>query len=225
MLSWNVLTFKSQGQISRSKHVTSYMFPIISIAILILSVIIHEVSHGYMADRLGDPTPRLQGRLTLNPLKHLDPVGSFVVPLLTSLAGFTFGWAKPVEYNPYNIRNKRAGEFLIALAGPFSNIAVALIFSLIMRAVVANSGVTPFVEVSAYIVLINLVLAVFNLIPLPPLDGSKLLFSVLPSQYGRLRMTLETYGPIFILIVVFVLWKAISPIVPVIFKLFTGIAL
>ncbi|MES2215694.1 MAG: site-2 protease family protein [Patescibacteria group bacterium] len=202
------------------------MFTIISIIILILSVVVHEVSHGYAADWLGDPTPRLQGRLTLNPLKHLDPVGSFIVPLITSLAGFTFGWAKPVEYNPYNIKNKRQGELLIALAGPLSNILIAAIFSLIIRGVVGSAGVVgSFIEISAYVVLINLVLAIFNLIPLPPLDGSKILFSILPNQYGQTRMFLERYSSIFILVVVFFLWKIISPVVPIVFKVFTGIAL
>jgi Zn-dependent protease len=176
-----------------------------------------------MADKLGDPTPRLQGRLTLNPLKHLDPIGSFIVPLITTFAGFTFGWAKPVEYNPYNLKNKRKGEFLIALAGPASNIAIALIFGTIIRFVGQDMGtLTPFLEMSSYIVIINIVLAVFNLIPIPPLDGSKLLFSFLPNQYGKFRNTMEMYAPIFIIVVVFFVWKLISPIVPHIFKLITG---
>lgn len=200
------------------------MLTIIPIAILILSVIIHEVSHGFMADYLGDPTARLQGRLTLNPLKHIDPIGSIVVPLLTSLAGFTFGWAKPVPYNPYNLKNKRSGEFLIALAGPASNLAVALVFGLIIR--FTQQGImTPFIQICASIVVINTVLAVFNLIPIPPLDGSKLVFALLPNQYGRTRALLETYSPILILVAVFFLWQLISPIIWPIFKVFTGISI
>ncbi len=200
------------------------MFTILSIAILIISVIIHEVSHGYVADLLGDPTARLQGRLTMNPLKHIDPVGSIVVPLITSLAGFTFGWAKPVPYNPYNLKNKRQGEFLIALAGPLSNLLIALIFGTIIRfASVGMTTLTPFLEVTAYIVIINIVLAIFNLIPLPPLDGSKLLFSILPNQYGRTRIVMEQNAPIFIVIVIFVLWKFISPVIPWIFRVLSGI--
>jgi len=199
---------------------------ILSIVILILSVILHEVSHGYMADWLGDPTARLKGRLTLNPLKHIDPVGSIIVPLITSLFGFTFGWAKPVPYNPYNLKNKRSGELLIALAGPVCNLFIALIFGLIIRFAAANTEtVTPFIEITSYIVLINIILAVFNLIPLPPLDGSKILFSILPNQYGRFRRTLEMYAPVFILIVVFLLWGVISPIIPFVFKAFTGISM
>lgn len=200
------------------------MLTILSIVILIFSIIIHEVAHGFMADWLGDPTARLQGRLTLNPIKHIDPVGSIIVPLITSLSGFTFGWAKPVIYNPYNLKNKRQGEFLIGAAGPLSNLSLALIFSAVIRFAISSGAFSmEFIQVCSYVVLINLVLAIFNLIPLPPLDGSKLLFAYLPSQYGQLRMRMETLAPFFILIVVFFLWNIISPIVFVTFKLFTGI--
>ncbi len=197
------------------------------IAILILSVIIHELSHGYVADMLGDPTARLEGRLTLNPLKHIDPIGSIIVPLMTYLvAGFTFGWAKPVPYNPYNLKNKRQGEFLIAAAGPVSNLLIALVFGIFIRYASAGvTAITPFLEITSYIIIINIVLAIFNLIPLPPLDGSKLLFAILPNQYGRARLVMEQYAPIFIIITVFVLWQIISPIIPWVFQLFTGIGL
>jgi Zn-dependent protease len=201
------------------------MLQVLSIVILILSVIIHEVSHGYMADVLGDPTARLQGRLTLNPIKHMDPVGSVLIPLLTTfLAGFTFGWAKPVVYNPYNLRNKRQGEFLIAIAGPFSNLLLALIFGMIMRFTIGPAGIiTPFIEIVSYIVIINIILAIFNLIPLPPLDGSKLFLAFLPNQYGQIRVALERYGSIFVIIAVLFLWQLVVPIVPFIFNLFTGL--
>jgi Zn-dependent protease len=202
------------------------MFTLLSIVILIFSVIIHEVSHGYMADFLGDPTARLQGRLTLNPLKHIDPVGSIIVPLITSLFGFTFGWAKPVVYNPYNLKNKRLGEFLIAAAGPLSNLSLAVIFGLILRSMSLSNMITnPAVDVLTLIVLINIVLAIFNLIPLPPLDGSKLLLAFLPNQYGRFRRTLEMYAPLFVLIVVFVLWQVVEPVIPWFFHLITGLIL
>jgi len=204
------------------------MIIIISIIILIFSVIIHEVSHGLMADRLGDPTARLQGRLTLNPLRHIDPIGSIIVPLLTYfLGGFAFGWAKPVPYNPYNLKHRRTGEFLIALAGPVSNILIASIFSLIIRYAVGNMDVSSpavvsFLQVSSYIVIINLVLAIFNLVPLPPLDGSKLLFSILPDKYVRVRHVLEAYAPIWVLIMVLFLWQFISPVIPWVFHVLTG---
>ncbi len=197
---------------------------IFSIAILIMSVIIHEVSHGFAADMLGDPTARLQGRLTLNPLKHIDPVGSILVPLITSMFGFTFGWAKPVPYNPYNLKDKRMGEFLIAAAGPLSNLLIALIFGTIIRFTVATA-ITPFIEICTYIVTINIVLAVFNLIPVPPLDGSKLFLSFLPNQFGRFRQALERLGPIFVMIIVIFLWQFVSAAIPPLFHLFTGFSL
>lgn len=200
------------------------LITILSIAILIFSVIIHEIAHGLMADRLGDPTARLQGRLTLNPIKHIDPVGSILVPLVTSFAGFTFGWAKPVPYNPYNLRDRRIGEFLIALAGPASNIVLALIFGMIIRFTFPGT-VTPFIEITTYIVIINLVLAIFNLIPVPPLDGSKLLFAFMPNQYGRTRIMLEQYAPILIVIVVIFVWRIVSPIIEPIFRIITGIGI
>jgi len=202
---------------------------IVSILILIMSVIIHEVSHGLMADRLGDPTARLQGRLTLNPLKHIDPVGSILVPIITSLAGFTFGWAKPVPFNPYNLKNRRSGEFLIALAGPVSNLVIASVFSLIIRFTLANFDFTTsdtvfaFVQICSYIVVINVVLAIFNLVPLPPLDGSKLLFNILPTRFIRVRHILEAYAPVWVLLMVFFLWKFISPIIPIVFHFLTGV--
>lgn len=202
------------------------MLTILSIIILIFSVIIHEIAHGFMADKLGDPTARLQGRLTLNPIKHIDPIGSIVVPLITSLSGFTFGWAKPVIYNPYNLKDKRKGEFLIAAAGPFSNLLLAFIFGTIIRFTFVDAlSMTPFLEICSYIVIINLVLAIFNLIPVPPLDGSKLLFAWLPNQYGQLRTMLETYGLFLIIFVIFFLWPVISPIISFAFSLFTGIGL
>ena len=176
-----------------------------------------------MADALGDPTPRLQGRLTLNPLKHLDPFGSILVPILTSFAGFTFGWAKPVIYNPYNIKNKRQGELLIALAGPASNLVIAFLCSMFIRYAVVAGLSSAAIEISIHIVIINIVLAMYNLIPLPPLDGSKVLFVLLPHQYGKLRMTLELYAPIFLFFVVFFLWNIVSPLIGVVFHLFTGI--
>ena len=199
------------------------LLSLFSILILVFSVIVHEVSHGLMADALGDPTPRLQGRLTLNPLKHLDPFGSILVPILTSFAGFTFGWAKPVIYNPYNIKNKRQGELLIALAGPASNLVIAFLCSMFIRYAVVAGLSSAAIEISIHIVIINIVLAMFNLIPLPPLDGSKVLFVLLPHQYGKLRMTLELYAPIFLFFVVFFLWNIVSPLIGVVFHLFTGI--
>ncbi|MEK7646170.1 MAG: site-2 protease family protein [Patescibacteria group bacterium] len=203
------------------------MLIILSIVILIMSVVVHELAHGYMADWLGDSTARRQGRLTLNPVRHLDPVGSVIVPLVTSLLGFTFGWARPVEYNPHNLKNRRSGELLIALAGPASNLLIAFVFSMVIRFAVSMHSVASiaFIELSAYIVTINIILAIFNLIPLPPLDGSKILFAILPRRYAHVRAMLEMYAPIFVLLVVFFLWQVVSPLVPFVFRLFTGLGM
>lgn len=197
---------------------------IFQIIILIMSVVIHELSHGYTAELLGDPTPRLQGRLTLNPLKHLELFGSFLVPVLTSLTGFTFGWAKPIEWNPYNVKNKRVGEILISIAGPASNMLVATVFGLIVR-IFGDTLPTSFIQISIYVILINIVLAVFNMVPLPPLDGSKVLFSLLPPSMNNVRITLERYSIFFFLILIFVLWRFVEPIIPYIFKVITGVTI
>lgn len=200
------------------------MLTILSIIILIFSVIIHEIAHGYVALWFGDETALREGRLTLNPIKHIDPVGSIIFPLITSLMGFTFGWAKPVPYNPYNLKNRRIGELSIALAGPMSNILLAIIFGLIIRfTLVDGEIVSNFVGILSYIVLINLVLAIFNLIPVPPLDGSKILYFFLKDPYSRTRVLLEMYSPLFIFIALFVVWKIVSPIVPILYRLITGI--
>lgn len=198
---------------------------IFTIALLIMSVVIHEVSHGYAANALGDPTAKLAGRLTLNPAKHLDMFGSFIVPVLGFFAGgFIFGWAKPVPYNPYNLSNQRWGEAAVAAAGPIVNILIAVIFGLIIR---FGIGTLPasFIEIAGLLVLINLILAFFNLIPIPPLDGSKILFAILPQHMRGLRMQLEQYGFFLVLIFVFVLWGSIAPFVFNIFSLLTGLSL
>lgn len=199
---------------------------ILLILIIILSVVVHEVAHGYAALWLGDNTAQYAGRLTLNPVKHLDFIGSFLIPLLLSFSGVIFGWAKPVPYNPYNLRNRRWGELLVALAGPVSNMLLALIFAVFIRSITADSAqITSLVYVASLIVHTNIVLAIFNLIPVPPLDGSKILFAILPNQYGTIRDTLERYGFLFIIFFVFFLWQLFTPIVGFIFKLITGISI
>ena len=182
---------------------------LIVIAIIIFSAIIHEVMHGYAADRLGDPTARYAGRLTLNPIPHLDPVGSILLPAMFALTGghFFFGWAKPVPYNPYNLTKAPYwGEAIVAAAGPASNLALALIFGLVIR-----SNIFPAAnQLWTYVVLINCSLMLLNLIPIPPLDGSKILSAILPlplrMQYNNWRTKLE-YNPFlgFGLVIVFIL--------------------
>ena len=194
---------------------------VLIIVILILSVVIHEVAHGYAALWLGDKTAQYAGRLTLNPIKHLDLFGSIIIPLLLSFSGFIFGWAKPVPYNPYNLRNRRWGELIVAIAGPASNILLALIFGLIIRFIGFDSNL---IFVAAMIVQVNLVLAIFNLVPVPPLDGSKILFALLPPSQQHIRTFLERWGMVLVIIFIFFLWGFISPVVGFLFKLFTGIA-
>lgn len=199
---------------------------LLMVAIVILSVVVHEVAHGYAALWLGDSTAQYAGRLSLNPIKHMDFLGSFVIPLLLSFSGVIFGWAKPVPYNPYNLRNRRWGEVFVAIAGPISNFILALIFAMFIKLTAGDTaGITSVTYVAILIVQVNLVLAIFNLIPIPPLDGSKILFSILPNQYGQLRMTLERFGFLFVLIFVFFFWQLFVPIVDFAFKLLTGISL
>ena len=197
------------------------MDTLFQIAILVMSVVIHEVSHGYAAEILGDPTARLQGRLTLNPLKHLDPVGSIIVPLLTSLSGFTFGWAKPVPYNPHNLRNQKWGELAVAGAGPLANILLVIIFGLLIRFAGATFG-ADFVNIAAVIIVINLVLAIFNLIPVPPLDGSKILWAFLPERFRQARESMERYSFLLVIVVIFTIWQFLSPLIVWLFSLITG---
>lgn len=197
---------------------------VIVIAIVMLSVVLHEVAHGYAANALGDPTARLAGRLTLNPVSHLDMIGSIIVPAITWLSGgFIFGWAKPVPYNPYNLRPGKWSEALVAGAGPATNLLLALIFGLLIRFV---GGGLPegILSVAVLIVVTNIALMVFNLIPVPPLDGSKIVMAALPLQYAARFQSMERYGFIFVFIVVLVGWKFIAPLVSVLFTLITGIS-
>ncbi|PIQ91375.1 MAG: site-2 protease family protein [Parcubacteria group bacterium CG11_big_fil_rev_8_21_14_0_20_39_22] len=196
-----------------------------AIIILIISVVIHEVSHGYAADAQGDPTARLAGRLTLNPVPHIDILGSIVIPglLLLTGSGFVIGWAKPVPFNPYNLRNQRWGEALVAAAGPASNILLAVIFGLLIRFSDFLSLPESFVALSAYVVLINLVLAVFNLMPFPPLDGSKIFFSFLPARFQYIRGIFEKNWLLVFIIFVLVIWQILFPVIIFLFKILTGI--
>jgi len=199
---------------------------IFSIAILIMSVVIHEVAHGYAALWLGDVTAKYAGRLTLNPIKHIDPVGSIILPVVMALlpGNLIFGWAKPVPYNPYNLKNQRWGELIVAAAGPLSNIILALIFGILIRFSPVLGLPQSFVEISVTVVLINLILAIFNLIPVAPLDGSKILYSLLPEDKARAFADFtQRYGIFLLICFIFVLWQFIIYIVFFLAQLITGL--
>lgn len=166
------------------------------IVILIMSVIIHEMAHGYAANWLGDPTARLQGRLSANPLVHLDPMMSVILPgiLLATGSPILFGAAKPVPYNPYNFTNQKWGEAIVAAAGPLANLAIAVIFAGLIRFSDILGLSSAFVELSLGVIMLNIFLAFFNLVPIPPLDGSKILPRLLPFS---LRMKYEGFRRYF----------------------------
>ncbi len=199
------------------------------IAILMLSVIIHEVAHGYAALSQGDQTAKLAGRLTMNPLKHLDPVGSVLLPLILVLsnASFMIGWAKPVPYNPNNLKDFKWGTILVASAGIIANLIIAIIFGLLIRLSPVLGLTAPgILEAFSGIVIVNIVLALFNLVPIPPLDGSKILFALLPIKYRNIQIFLERYSLVALLFFIFFLWQSIVfPVLSFVFFLLTGISL
>ncbi len=164
---------------------------------LVVSIVLHEVGHAYAANWMGDPTARLEGRLSVNPLVHIDPFMSVIVPGLLVMSGspLLFGAAKPVPYNPYNFRNQKWGEAIVAGAGPLVNIALALIFALVVHIGVGANMSETFLFLAAQLVIMNLFLAFFNLVPIPPLDGSKILPRFLPfslrMQYEGFRRYME----------------------------------
>lgn len=201
---------------------------IFAIAILIMSVVLHEVSHGYTAYILGDSTAKYQGRLTLNPLKHLDIFGSVLLPAFTYLtSGFIIGWAKPVPFNPYNLKNQKWGPTIVAIAGPLMNLLIAIVFGLAIRFFNYSAFMSiSFFQIGGLIVFVNLQLMVLNLVPIPPLDGSRILQAILPLRWQKTIYILERYSFFFVLIFIFFVWQYLfSPIVTNLFKLITGLAI
>ena len=183
------------------------------IIVLILSIVLHEVAHGYAANWLGDTTARLAGRLSANPFVHIDPIGSVIIPamLFMTHSPFLFGWAKPVPYNPYNLSNQRWGEAIVAAAGPLTNFLLAAIFAGLIRMAGVAGLSESFVDLASQIVLINVLLGCFNLIPMPPLDGSKVIEPFLPlrvrQQYRALGAKLEQFGMIGLLLFIIILMQ------------------
>ena len=196
--------------------VNSIIELIATVGILFLAIILHECAHGWTANKLGDPTAKLAGRLTLNPLKHIDPFGSIILPgilLLISHLGYNtvvLGWAKPVPVNFYRLKHPRRDMMLVALAGPITNILLAAAFSQFLR---FDLSLQIF-NVVVFGVFINILLAVFNMIPIPPLDGSRIVLGLLPTKLARAYGQLERYGIliIFALLYLGVLHTIVAPI-------------
>lgn len=213
----------------------------ISIMILFASIILHEVSHGFAAYWLGDDTAKRRGRLKLNPLVHIDPFGTIILPIvLYFLFKFPFGWAKPVPINPYNFRNMKRDMGITALAGPLSNFSIALVLSMLIRILISSLHLTNGAEISiglqylmaiiTQLIIINLYLCFFNLIPFPPLDGSKVFGAFLPDSIYYKYVTQERIGlAIFVGLMLFssilhidIFGRFITPVVMHIFQVMTG---
>ena len=198
---------------------------IFQLVVLIFSIIIHEVSHGAMALYLGDDTAKRLGRLTLNPLKHIDPFGSVILPLILAIPLFfggssiIVGWAKPVPYNPNNLKNPRTGAGLIGAAGPLANVLIAVIFAVLLHVPVTFGFDGGLSLAFSLIILLNLLLAIFNLVPIPPLDGSKVLFALLPESFRSWERVLEIYGIWLLLLLIFFAFPIIRLIVLILFNL------
>jgi Zn-dependent protease len=199
---------------------------ILSLPPLLFALTVHEYFHGFIAYRMGDPTAKIAGRLTFNPLKHIDPIGFF------AFLFFRFGWAKPVPVNAYNFYNYKKGMVLTSIAGPGSNFVLAFITGLIIRLVgnhLMTSALMPLFIMLRRSLFYNLVLCAFNLIPVPPLDGSHVLFHLLPDKYFNIKYQLERYGFFILIGLIFinnlgipVLWGWIGPFVKFFSNLFAG---
>lgn len=191
---------------------------LIIFAALVVAIGVHEFAHAYAANKLGDPTPRLQGRLTLNPIKHLDPVGT----LLIIVAGI--GWGKPVEFNPHYLKKPRTDAAIVAVAGPISNILMASLSAILLYILPASALAFGVNVILMYFITLNIALAVFNLIPIEPLDGFKILSGVLPPHLSYLLQETRKYG-IFVLLILFItgsIDRIVFPLVDIIVKLLIG---
>jgi len=174
-----------------------FLSGLLMVGVLIFSAILHEISHGYVADRLGDPTARLLGRLTLNLKNHIDPVMSILLPLLLILSGspVIFGAAKPVPVDPFNLKDGRKDLAIVSLAGPLTNIIIAILAAFIVKFSFVFGNFAPIIQPFFLIVVqINLLLAIFNLLPIPPLDGSKIFSLLLPEREANTYMSLGSVG-------------------------------
>lgn len=222
-----------------------------TIFVLIVSAIFHEYAHGWIAYKLGDPTAKLAGRLTLNPIPHLDPFGSVILPLIFIITNspLFIAWAKPVPYNPFNLKDQRYGELKVAIGGPGTNFIIALIFGMIARLIILPAAVKQTLIISYFqgnhdillnqmqgsfmtsifvmaviVCFINLLLMIFNLMPVPPLDGSKVLMTFLPHDWQMKMRRIEPYGIFIILfLLMFGLLSFIWYVIIYLFQLIVGI--
>jgi len=188
---------------------------------------VHEISHGAVALRLGDDTAKRAGRLTLNPLKHLDPFGSVILPIILVLiqSPFLIGWAKPVPYNPHNLKDPKKGAGIIGAAGPISNLLIAIIFGIVLRLLVAFSVITiasQLTELLSLIIFINIILAIFNLLPLPPLDGANVLFALLPYKYRGVQTFLQRYGIFILILFIGYGFRLLYPVITALYGIIAG---
>jgi Zn-dependent protease len=203
---------------------------------MVFAIVLHEVAHGWIANRLGDHTARDMGRLTLNPLPHIDILGTIILPVLCIMSGSPiFGYAKPVPINPYNFKDPKKGMALSSLAGPGVNIAMALACSFLLRVVLAGLEVvvpeqiwswfaTPISLMLGYGIIINVVLAVLNMIPIPPLDGSRVVYWLLPNRMAAAYYQMERFGIIILMLLMFsgLLGKIMMPLIRPLLSLFLG---
>ena len=182
---------------------------------MLFSIILHEIAHGLVAKRLGDDTATKAGRLTLNPIPHIDPIGSVVLPLILVLSGsqYVFGWAKPVPVRFGNLRNPKRDMMAVAVAGPATNLILAVICTYLAR-LFADMGIEPLKLMAIVGLQINVVLAVFNMLPIPPLDGSRVLFGLLPLPAARIFSRLEPYGMLIVIVLLYagVLSMVVAPV-------------
>ncbi len=200
------------------------ILPVVSFIIFIYSIILHEIAHGLAAERLGDPTARISGRLTLNPIPHIDPLMSVVLPFFLILTHFPviIGAAKPVPIDPFNFRNAKRDMGLVGLAGPATNFLLALLFALLARAVPASLSAGGLFQLLGNASLLNIFLGVFNLIPIPPLDGGRVIVALLPQKYAQAVASLENFG-IFIVLFFLLFPNPLFSLQTVIFNLAFGL--
>jgi len=199
------------------------MMTIFSLIVLLFSIMIHEIAHGSMAYSLGDPTAKNEGRLTLNPLKHLDPFGSIILPFLLLLLTFgrgpIFGWAKPVPINPFNFRDQKWGTLKVAIAGPAMNFLIAIIFGLLIRFFPLPTTMSILFSI---ITVYNLAWGIFNLVPIPPLDGSHILFTFLGERFLNIRLFLHQYGLFILILFIFFGLQWVFRLAGIIYYFITG---